>query len=250
SLRRRPAPIGTTDCPPMRPAPSLPESDRKRALRRLLGCSLGLMVLGGLAIAWHYTPLRELIDPQAFLAWVGDLRDRPLAPLIVIGVFLLVGLLMLPVTPAVVLAVGAFPPVFGFFYALFGVSILAAVAFGVGRLAGRGQVQRLAGSRVHRVSQRLGDAGVLTITMARMVPVAHFTIISLTAGASHIRWRDFLIGTALGMAPGIAVVALAFHQATAAAQHPQDAQVAALVLGSIGLLAALFALRLWRRRGG
>ncbi len=234
----------------MGPAPSLPEPDRKRALRRLLAWSLGLLALGGLAFAWHATPLRELIDPRAFLAWVGDLRDHTLAPLIVIGIFLLVGLLLLPVTPAVVLAVGVFPPLFGFFYALFCVSFLAAVAFGVGRLAGRGQLQRLAGSRVHRVSQRLGNAGVLAITMARMVPVAHFTIISLTAGASHIRFRDFLIGTALGMAPGVAVIALVFDQATAAARHPREAQLAALVLGSVGLLAALFALHLWRRRGG
>ncbi len=232
----------------MRPASSIPGPDRKRARWRLLGWGLSLVAVGGMAVAWHVTPLGDLIRPQAFLDYVGGLRDQPLAPLIIVGLFLLVGVLLLPVTPAVIVAVGASSPLIGFLYALLGVSVLGAFGFAVGRLAGRRQLQRLAGSPVHRVSQRLGDAGVLAITMARLMPVAHFTIISLTAGASHIRWRDFLVGTVLGMTPGIAVVALIFDQAALAARDPQDARLAAVVLVTIGLAAALVALHLWRRR--
>lgn len=232
----------------MWPEASLPEPDRKRAQLRLLGWGLALVLLGGLAVAWHATPLGQLLEPKLFLEYVGELHGHPFAPLIIVVLFLLVGLLLLPVTPAVILAVGAFPPVLGFAYALLGVSALAAVAFAVGRLAGRRQLERLAGSRVHWVSQRLGDAGILAITMARVVPVAHFTVISLTAGASHIRWRDFLLGTTLGMTPGMAVIALMFDQAASAARDPQDARVAAVVLISVGLLAALVALRIWLRR--
>jgi uncharacterized membrane protein YdjX (TVP38/TMEM64 family) len=38
--------------------------------------------------------------------------------------------------------------------------------------------------------------------------VAPFAIVNLIAGASHIRLKDFLIGTALGMSPGILIITL------------------------------------------
>ena len=41
------------------------------------------------------------------------------------------------------------------------------------------------------------------MTAVRLVPVAPFTIVNLLAGAGHVRFRDFMIGTAVGMTPGI-----------------------------------------------
>jgi uncharacterized membrane protein YdjX (TVP38/TMEM64 family) len=43
--------------------------------------------------------------------------------------------------------------------------------------------------------------------MIRMVPIAPFSIVNVVAGASKLSLRDFLLGTVLGMAPGIAVMA-------------------------------------------
>jgi uncharacterized membrane protein YdjX (TVP38/TMEM64 family) len=43
--------------------------------------------------------------------------------------------------------------------------------------------------------------------MIRMVPIAPFSIVNVVAGASKLRLRDFMLGTALGMLPGIAVMA-------------------------------------------
>jgi phospholipase D1/2 len=44
--------------------------------------------------------------------------------------------------------------------------------------------------------------------MIRMVPIAPFSIVNMVAGASKLGLRDFMLGTALGMAPGIAVMAV------------------------------------------
>jgi SNARE associated Golgi protein len=46
---------------------------------------------------------------------------------------------------------------------------------------------------------------VLTV---RVLPVAPFTIVNIVAGASHIRVRDFALGTLLGMPPGILLMTL------------------------------------------
>lgn len=230
----------------MKPAPF-----RKRAQRRLLVWTVLLSALIGLAAAWHWTPLRSLVDPRWLADHAGALRGHPLAPLIVLAGFVLVGLLLLPVTPMVIVAVGAFSPLVGFFYALLGVTLLAALAFAVGRLAGRSQLHRLAGSRVQRVSKALADAGVLAITMTRLVPIAHFTIVSLTAGASHIRWRDFLVGTVLGMIPGVAAVALLFESAVSAARHPDEVQPSTwlFIALAIAIVVVLLGVRAWIRRG-
>jgi len=48
----------------------------------------------------------------------------------------------------------------------------------------------------------MAKQGILTVAMIRNIPVAPFTIVNLIAGASHIRLKDYLIGTALGMLPG------------------------------------------------
>jgi len=42
----------------------------------------------------------------------------------------------------------------------------------------------------------------------RNVPIAPFTVVNLIAGAARIPFRDFLIGTLIGMAPGIAALTI------------------------------------------
>jgi phospholipase D1/2 len=55
--------------------------------------------------------------------------------------------------------------------------------------------------------------------MIRMVPVAPFSVVNVLAGASRLRLTDFLIGTALGMAPGIIAMAALGAQIADFARH-------------------------------
>ena len=73
----------------------------------------------------------------------------------------------------------------------------------LGRALGRDTVRRLAGSRVHGVSEGLARLGTLAVAAVRLVPVAPFTIVNLIAGAVRIRPRQYVAGTLLGMTPGI-----------------------------------------------
>jgi phospholipase D1/2 len=71
----------------------------------------------------------------------------------------------------------------------------------------------------------------------RLLPVAPFSIVNAVIGASHIRLRDFLLGTALGMAPGVAVTVIFVDRVTAAVTDPGFGTFA-MVLGIAGLVAA------------
>lgn len=78
----------------------------------------------------------------------------------------------------------------------------AAVAFGLGRALGRDAVDRLTRGRVERADRLLGDHGFGAVLAARLTPVLPFTVINYAAGLTGVRWRDYLLGSALGMVPG------------------------------------------------
>lgn len=78
----------------------------------------------------------------------------------------------------------------------------ALAAFRLGRVLGREAVQRLTGARVARLDALLTRRGLLSVIAVRLVPVAPFTAVNYAAGLTGVRLRDYLVGTAIGMAPG------------------------------------------------
>ncbi len=62
----------------------------------------------------------------------------------------------------------------------------------------------------------------------RLVPVAPFTFVNLVAGASQIRLHEYIIGTMLGMAPGLIVMSALGHQVFEILAHPTARNVALL----------------------
>ena len=82
-----------------------------------------------------------------------------------------------------------------------------ALLFMIGRFLGHKRLQSLLGARALRVQRRIVGKGVVAVAMIRMVPVAPFSLVNVLAGASQLRLTDFLIGTVIGMAPGIVTMA-------------------------------------------
>jgi phospholipase D1/2 len=72
---------------------------------------------------------------------------------------------------------------------------------------GHKRLQSLLGKRALRIQSRIVGKGVVAVALIRMVPIAPFSLVNVLAGASQLTLRDFLIGTILGMAPGIATMA-------------------------------------------
>jgi uncharacterized membrane protein YdjX (TVP38/TMEM64 family) len=113
----------------------------------------------------------------------------------------------------------------------------------VGRHLGHDVVERLGGKRINRVSQRLARRGVPAIIAVRMVPIAPFAIVNMVAGASHLRLRDLLIGTAVGMTPGTLGMIIFVDQIVEALQRPNQ------LTGWLGLMViALICLGIWGLR--
>jgi uncharacterized membrane protein YdjX (TVP38/TMEM64 family) len=77
------------------------------------------------------------------------------------------------------------------------------------------------------------------MTLVRLLPLAPFSIVNAVAGASHIGWRDFLLGTLLGMAPGIVLTAAFIDRVVAVVRDP-GLDTAAVLAGVAALAIAFF----------
>lgn len=220
----------------------VPNDARKPVPRRLIGLGLLAVALALLAIAWRWTPLREWINLSTLVGYAHGLDALPFTPVAIVASYVAAGLLMVPVTLLIAVTGIVFGPLQGFLYAMSGTLLSSAVTYGLGNWLGRETVQRLLGPRINRLSKRIARRGILAIVVVRILPVAPFTIVNVVAGASHIGFRDYLIGTALGMFPGILMTVTFVHHLVKAVRNPSMgtvavlAAVAALIIGAaIGL---------------
>jgi phospholipase D1/2 len=199
----------------------VPAAARKPTVNRLWRATVVLLTLAALAAMWRWTPLREVIALESLVRMARALDESPIAPLLVLAGYVVGGLLVVPVT-ALIAATGiVFGPLLGTLYALTGALLSAAVTYTIGRRIGRHAVRRLAGSRLNRITRRLAKKGTMAIAVVRLLPIAPFSVVNAVAGASHIRPREFLLGTALGMFPGILAIVVFVDRVTAAVTDPR-----------------------------
>jgi uncharacterized membrane protein YdjX (TVP38/TMEM64 family) len=88
------------------------------------------------------------------------------------------------------------------------------------------------------------------VLAVRMIPVAPFTVVNLVAGASHIHLRDFVLGTLLGMSPGILAVTLFADRIAAVLRDPSPATLALLAAATAAIALGAWKLRDWLIRKG
>jgi phospholipase D1/2 len=215
----------------------VPATERRPVAGRVRRVAIALIALAALAALWRYTPLRDFVSLRALIEIAHTLDESPVAPLAVLAAYVVAGLLVIPVTVLIIATGVVFGPLLGGFYALAGALLSAAVTYWIGSKLGRNTVRHLAGRRLNRITRRLAKKGALAIALIRLLPVAPFSIVNAVIGASHIRLRDFLLGTAFGMAPGIAVTVVFVDRVSAAVTDPGLFTYAGVV-GMVAIVAA------------
>jgi phospholipase D1/2 len=229
------------------------DDEKQPARRSLIALASVLIVALLIAATWRWTPLSEWIDLNAGIDRLGSLRGTWTAPLVVTVIYIVAGLMIFPVTLLIVATGVAFGATYGFAYALLGAELSALVTYAIGQYLGHDAVRSLSNRWVSRVSRRLAQQGLLAIITLRVVPVAPFSVINLVAGASHIRFRDFALGTLLGMAPGILALTVFSDQVVAAIAAPETVRLASLLLLAVVIGAGTWWLSRWllrrQRRG-
>ncbi len=147
-------------------------------------------------------------------------EHSPGALLAVLASYVVGGLLLVPVTALIIATGVVFGPLVGGIYALIGVLLSGMLTYWIGRTLGRDTVRRLAGHRLNGITRRLARKGMFAIAVIRLLPIAPYSIVNAVIGASHIGLRDFVLGTALGMAPGIFMTVVFVDRVSAAVTDP------------------------------
>lgn len=194
-----------------------------------------LLVLGLLAL-WTFTPISEwTTDPERTARWLGASRGSPAGLLAALTVFVLGSLVMIPLVvliPAALLVLG---PALGFVCAALGSLTSAAAGYGVGRALAGDTLTRLGGRRLHRLSEGLRRRGFLAVAAVRMLPLAPFMVVNVVAGASSVRFRDFMLGSLVVLLPGIGLMALGMGPVLSAIEEPSAVSVGLAVVVVLGL---------------
>jgi uncharacterized membrane protein YdjX (TVP38/TMEM64 family) len=222
---------------PERPIPidallSLEMSGRTARLppARAAKLAAALAIMLGLALVWKFTPLSEFLDSKSIETTMAAFASSPLAPVYVVAAFILGGLLEFPLILLIAGTAAAFGPVLGFAWAAAGSLASALLSYFIGAWLGRKTLESLLGPRLNRIRARVLRSGVLAIVAIRLVPIAPFTIVNMVAGASGISLSHYMVGTALGLLPGLVMLSVAGGQIMDIIFDPS--------LGSVVLLAA------------
>jgi uncharacterized membrane protein YdjX (TVP38/TMEM64 family) len=186
-----------------------------------------LLIVCGLVVGlWNWLPTPEW-DLDAISAWMAPHRHVWYALPIVMLAY--IGLSLVPVVLLIAATGLAFGPILGPIYAMAGCLASGSFGFAIGRWLGRRRVEQWGGERVARVTSTLHRNGTLAVFFLRKIP-APFTLANIIVGASTVRYRDFVLGTLLGMAGLVIGLAGFGYQLTMVLRSPSPETVATAVL--------------------
>jgi uncharacterized membrane protein YdjX (TVP38/TMEM64 family) len=218
----------------------LPPEERAAARRPRWILPVAVLAIAcALTAMWRYTPLAAWTNADRAIAWAADFSNLWWAPLLVILAYTPACVVLFPRAFITLLAVAAFGAWHGLAYAMCGILLACGLTYYVGMKMNRQTVRRLARGRLTRMSQIMRHRGVVAMTAVRLVPLAPFAVVNVVAGAIHLRFRDFMIGSALGILPGTLVATVFGDQLVSGLKDPRSinlwlvgALVIALVVGT------------------
>lgn len=176
---------------------------------------LGCICAYGLKELWG-----GLLSKDAVIGWLEGFRSHPLLIPILLGIFILAGMIALPINLLLVGGTIALGPWVTFGCGLVGALASAALAFWMGHQFGKPLLEKVAKDKLRKLSKQVGKRGVLSVAVIRVVPIAPFVVINLVAGFSSLKFRTFMSGSALGMFPGMLGVVLVTNQVQSVLSDP------------------------------
>lgn len=210
-----------------------------RTVIRLLILVVLLIVM---AILWRYLASTDLLTPEQLENWLGRLDAVRSSPWVVPGtmvVYIVALLLAFPLTLLVVLTGLLFGPWWGLLYATLGTLSSSGVTFWVGHLLGREPLERHGGKHLKSLSGYMSVRGIRAMILINLLPLAPFTFTNLMAGAFNMPFARYMVGSAIGIIPGLAFVTVLGGQAGRILQA-EDNQDLMWALGISVTVALLF----------
>lgn len=166
----------------------------------------GRLVVGGLALVAVIALVRTLPVTDwllAFVAWIRGAGTTGMAVFVAAYVAACVFFL-----PAFLLTLGAgfaYGVVTGSFLVWLSASLGATVAFLLGRTVARDAIARRVetNAKFASIDRAVGREGLKIVFLTRLSPAFPFVLLNYAYGLTKVGLRDYVVGTTLGMIPGV-----------------------------------------------
>ena len=112
-----------------------------------------------------------------------------------------------------------------------GASLGAVCAFLLARYAGRDVIEKfISGRRLEKFDQLVHGSGLSAVLFTRFVPLLPFNFLNFAWGLTSVRFRDYVVGTVIGITPGAFVYANLAGAVARSLQH-NDQSIASIEIG-------------------
>lgn len=188
-----------------------------------------LLLVGGAAYVLLWAPAGEMFRTQEGRKFLVERLDHlvetagPLGPALFIALYA-VASLFAPVTPFTIAGAVIFGKFMGMFYNLAAGLAGASLAFFLGRYLFRGLARDFLQTKLPWLDRKVGEEGFSVVFYLRLFWFP-FIVLNYGAGATRIRFRDYFLGTALGMLPPVVILTYfvgALKDLLAAYRQPSD----------------------------
>jgi uncharacterized membrane protein YdjX (TVP38/TMEM64 family) len=172
---------------------------RKKRMGAVLKAVVLVFFVITAVIIVRFTPVKEFLTAERlglFLENAGFLAPLAFMMVYAVGVCLFV-----PGTLLTTLGAAIFGPYFGFLYVWLGAMVGSSLAFFIGRTLGREFAASLIGDRLRKYDEGIERNGFATVLYLRLVYFP-FTPMNFGMGLTRVRFRDYFLGTALGIIVG------------------------------------------------
>lgn len=161
-----------------------------------------LMVIGGAFFAFRYTFLSQYTQKDSLLNLLTQLREHWWGPIGFIFIYGIGCVLALPGSLLTLCGGAIFGVTWGTIYNILASNLGATLAFLMARYFGRDFISRFMKGRVEAFDEKVASHGFRFIFTLRLIPLIPFNGLNLGSGLSKIKYRDYLLGSVLGMLPG------------------------------------------------
>lgn len=182
--------------------------------------ALALVIFFGSGDYYGTDKLREIFS-------YAELSDITF-PLVIL-IYVVAGLLFMPLSLLIGATVFAFEGTEAFIYILIGTLAGALSGFSVGLLLGKDIISKLFGLKFKRLSQKFSNRSLLPLSVLRLLPITPFSLENLVCGALKINILHFLAATLIGILPGAVSLVMFKKSLVAALSEPSLLNIAVAV---------------------
>lgn len=166
---------------------------------------LAVAIVAGIVLVFRFTPLSiSDLTPERIRDFIRGFG--PLAPLVFVLVYAARAVVLVIPVGIMSLAGGlAFGKWLGTLYILIGATAGSCISFLIARYLGRGFVEKLGvmkKGRLKKLDEGVEKNGFRAILFMRLVPLFQYDAVNFGSGLSRMKFRDYALGTLIGMAPG------------------------------------------------